>query len=194
MKQILFAAFMIFAFSSSANTTDPTNDHETKTIQTDASSIVWTGKKVTGSHTGTIKVKSGNLEFHNGVLKGGMITIDMNSMVCTDLDKSTAPKLEGHLKSDDFFGVPSHPTATLKITNASPAQARGGYDITADITIKGITKSITFSALVGSDEASSKVTINRTDFGIKYGSGSFFDNLGDKMIYDNFDLELTLKY
>ncbi|MDF1697468.1 MAG: YceI family protein [Saprospiraceae bacterium] len=194
MKQFIFAAFMLTAFSLTANSTNPVIDADTKTVKTDVSTITWTGKKVTGQHTGTIGIKSGSLDFEGGALVGGDFTIDMTSIVCTDLGEGGAKKLEGHLKSDDFFGVANHPTANLKITSVKAGKEAGNYDIMADITIKGITKAISFSANVGEMGATANVTIDRTDFDVRYGSGSFFDNLGDKTIYDDFELVLDLKY
>lgn len=194
MKQIIFAALFLVSFSLSANNTNPVNNGETKTINTEESTVVWTGKKVTGQHTGKINIKSGSLDFDNGALVGGSFTIDMASIVCTDLDEGSAKKLEGHLKSDDFFGVENNPTSQLTITKVERGEATGSYNITADITIKGITQPINFTAQVGSTMASAMVTIDRSKFNVKYGSGSFFDGLGDKMIYDEFELDLNLKF
>ncbi len=194
MRQFLFVAIMMISITltASSNITNPILD--TKIINTGESVVVWTGKKVTGQHTGTINVKSGSLDFENGILVGGKISMDMNSISCTDLGQGGAQKLEGHLKSDDFFGVPNHPTAELAITNVAAGKMGDSYDITADLTIKGITKSISFSAVLNNNEANAKMVIDRTDFDVRYGSGSFFDDLGDKTIYDDFELEVKLKY
>jgi polyisoprenoid-binding protein YceI len=101
-------------------------------------------------------------------------------------------KLEGHLKSDDFFGVAAHPTATIKFTKVVSRGVAGEYKITANITIKNITKEIKFNATAKDGTANATIKLDRSDFDIKYGSGSFFDNLGDKTIYDEFDLAITL--
>lgn len=192
MKYTLLAFFLIFSFTLFA--TGITPDHTTKKINIKTSTAVWTGKKVTGEHTGTINIKDGSVEFHSGKLIAGSFTMDMNSIVCTDLREGGARKLEGHLKSDDFFGVPNHPTANFKITNVAENKTIGESTITGDLTIKGITKSITFLANISDNNATVTLTINRIDFDIKYGSGSFFDDLGDKMIYDDFIIALDLKY
>ncbi|MEM9546477.1 MAG: YceI family protein [Bacteroidota bacterium] len=194
MRQFLFTLIMMSSVALMANGTNPSIGAETKPVNTDESSVVWTGKKVTGSHTGTINLKSGNLEFENGALTGGSISIDMNSIKCTDLEGGGASKLEGHLKSDDFFGVPNHPTADMAITKVMAGQGRDNYKITADVTIKGITKPVTFDATVQNGMANATIIIDRTDFDVRYGSGSFFDNLGDKTIYDDFELVVNLKY
>ena len=166
-------------------------------VDTDASVITWTGYKVTGEHAGTIKIKSGDLIFDNGVLTGGAFTIDMPSLAVTDLAAGQGKeKLEGHLKSADFFGVENHPTAQLNITKVASRGAAGDYRVTADLTIKETTKSIRFNTKVteamGGYVANADITIDRTDFGVRYGSGSFIDNLGDKTIYDEFDLNVKL--
>ncbi len=192
MKNFFLVLFTFVSLSLTANDTNPTPT--SKQVDVTKSTIAWTGKKVTGQHSGTIQLKEGSLEFDNGKFTGGSFVMDMNSIKCTDLSGKGAQKLEGHLMSDDFFGVPNHPTASLTITEVALAKSVGTFEITADITIKGITKSIKFDAAVSADAANATVVINRTDFDIKYGSGSFFDNLGDKAIYDDFELVLDLKF
>lgn len=165
-------------------------------VNTEASTIVWTGAKVVGnSHTGTLALKSGSLDISRGKLKGGSFTVDMTSLTDTDLEGEWKGKLEGHLKSDDFFGVEKFPTAEFNITNV---ESTGGsdYNVTGDITIKGKTESISFPATVkeagNGYEASASITVDRSKFDVRYGSGSFFDNLGDKAIKDEFVLEVKL--
>ena len=162
------------------------------------SNVEWKGYKVTGEHAGTISVKSGDLTFgSNGNLTGGKIVIDMTSIKCTDLEGEWAGKLEGHLKSADFFGVEKYPTAELVITKVAPKGTPGDYKITGNLTIKESTKEVRFYAHLdeeGNDiNAKADLKIDRTDFDVRYGSGSFFDNLGDKTIYDEFDLTVNLK-
>ena len=163
-----------------------------KTINTTESSIHWLAKKVTGQHEGNIKISSGNLVYGNGVLSGGSFVVDMNSINCIDLEGEYKGKLEGHLKSNDFFGVAEHPQATLTFTNVK-AKGNGLYSITGDFTIKGKTNPATFDLQISELNASAKVTINRSLYDIRYGSRSFFDNLGNKMIYDDFELNVNLK-
>ena len=161
------------------------------------SNIVWTGKKVTGSHTGNIKIKSGSLVMDKDQIKSGSFEIDMNTISNTDLDEGTAKKLIGHLKSEDFFNVANFPIAKFVISKATKL-SDGNYSIAGDLTVKGITKPVTFtSALSGKDvskTAIGKVKIDRTKYDIKYGSGSFFEGLGDKTIYDDFELDLSLVF
>lgn len=161
-----------------------------------SSNIVWKGYKVTGEHTGTVKIKNGNLQFTDGQLSGGSFDIDMNSINCTDLEGEYAGKLVGHLKSDDFFGVAKYPTAKFVITRAIAQDTKGNYKVIGNLTIKDTTKEIKFFANLtesnGKVTATGKITVDRSEYNVRYGSGSFFDNLGDKTIYDEFDLNVTL--
>jgi polyisoprenoid-binding protein YceI len=125
----------------------------------------------------------------------------MHSIVDEDLtDPGANQKLTGHLKSDDFFGVDKHPTATFKIVEATPiaTQTPGGptHTVKGDLTIKGQTQSVSFPATItvagDKGEANATVMVDRTLYGIRYGSGKFFQNLGDKMISDEFELRLKL--
>ena len=128
---LVFVTALTFSFT--------TLDKEKKEIKTDASKVVWKGYKVTGSHEGTISIKSGDLIFESDKLTGGEFVMDMTSITVTDLEGDYKGKLEGHLKSDDFFGVANHPTASLVITNAEPS-GKNAYNVTGDLTIKGVTK------------------------------------------------------
>ena len=164
-----------------------------KTINASESSIVWTGKKILGSHTGTIKLQEGYLEMDNDQLTGGMFVVDMTSIAVTDLEAGKGKeKLEGHLKSADFFGIDAHPTATLTITKAT--KNGNTYDVSANLTIKGTTEAINFELEMGSSAAIASLKVDRTKFGIRYGSGSFSDDLGDKAISDKFLLDVNLKF
>lgn len=171
-----------------------TNPIETYKVKTSESKVFWKGYKVTGEHSGTVNIKDGKLEFDNGFLSGGSFSIDMASLKVTDLSGGPATKLEGHLKSPDFFGVQNHPTANFKVTKVISRGTPGSYKIVGDLTIKETTKEIKFQAQLSDDKktATAKITIDRSDFNVRYGSGSFFDGLGDKTIYDEFDLEVTL--
>lgn len=160
------------------------------------SKLVWTGKKVTGEHTGLVPISGGTVLVDGGKLKGGSFDIDLKALTVTDLtDPDSNAKLVGHLKADDFFSVANHPTAKFVITSVQPASA-GTYAVTGDLTIKGITNPVTFPARVttASDKltATARITVDRTKYNIKFRSKSFFENLGDKAIYDDFTLDLTL--
>lgn len=165
-------------------------------VNTEASTVKWVGSKITSSHEGNIKISSGKLVLDHGKLVGGEFVIDMNTMVNTDIeDKESGDNLVKHLKADDFFGVEKHPTSTLKITNVNHISL-SNYLITADLTIKGITHPVNFSADVKINNtaylATATLVFDRTKYGIEYNSGSFFDNLGDYLILDDITLELFL--
>lgn len=165
-------------------------------VDVTSSNIVWNGYKVTGSHTGNVKVKSGKLNIEGGKLTGGSFEIDMSSITCTDMTGGGADKLVGHLKSDDFFGVATYPTAKFVISRAIALDTKGNYKIVGNLTIKSTTKEIKFNANVAEAEgkvtATGKITIDRSEFDVRFGSGSFFDSLGDKTIYDEFDMNVSL--
>lgn len=165
-------------------------------VDTKKSTLTWTGKKVTGEHTGHISIKEGTLEVEGSKLIGGIFTIDMNSITCTDLDnKEYNDKLVGHLKSEDFFGVDTHKEAKLLIKSVTQKD-KNQVEIKGDLTIKGKALPITFPATVETDgktlKAKAKIEVDRTKYDIKYGSGSFFDNLGDKAIDNIFTIEVDL--
>lgn len=174
------------------------------TYQIDAaqSNVVWNGKKVTGEHNGTIKIADGNLQVNKNNVVGGTIGIDMNSIVNLDItDKDFNQKLIGHLKSDDFFSVEKNPRATFKITSLTPikgAQAgAANYNVQGNLTIKGITNPVTFPAQVAVNgntvtAKSDAVVLDRTKWDIRYGSKSFFANIGDKAIHDDFTVQFNV--
>jgi polyisoprenoid-binding protein YceI len=190
-KTILLAA--LFSIVSANAFAKPTP------IDTKKSVINWVGKKVTGKHNGRVWLKTGSVDLDKNTIKGGDFVIDMASIKVDDLkDPDYNGKLTGHLKSDDFFGVAAHPTSTFKITSVKPLKKDGNtHEITGDLTIKNITKSVSFPAKVDikGNKATAKGTlkVDRTLFDVKYGSGKFFDNLGDKMINDEFEIELDIK-
>ena len=117
----------------------------------------------------------------------------MNSITNTDLEGEMAGKLVGHLKSDDFFGVNNHPTAKLVITSVAK-KSNGTYGVVADLTIKENTHPVTFDLDKNGNTATTKLSIDRSKYNVKYNSGSFFSGLGDQTIYDNFDLNIELKF
>jgi len=160
------------------------------------SKLTWTAKKVTGQHTGHINISNGALNLDNNTLTGGSFELDTRSISVTDIaEAETNAKLVGHLKSDDFFAVEKFPAASFTITSATP-KGSGKYDIAGKLTIKGITNDVSFPATValtnGKLTAKALVKIDRTKYDIKFRSKSFFENLGDKVIYDDFDLDIAL--
>ena len=174
---------------------------KTMIIDVEKSTAEWLGKKVTGQHNGTIKFVKGDFTVDNGKVTGGKFEMDMNSIVVLDLtDAAMNTKLTGHLKSDDFFGSAKFPSSKFEITKVDvlndPNKPGMNSTVTGNLTIKDITKSISFPAEIkienGVLNAKADFDIDRTEWNVKYGSGKFFENLGDKMINDNFNLKLTL--
>ncbi len=166
-------------------------------VDTNSSQIAWVGKKVTGQHNGTVNIKEGALEMEDGQVTGGSFVIDMTTIDVLDLEGEYKGKLMGHLRSDDFFSVEKFPTAKFVITSIDKSEATDAtHFVAGDLTIKGITNKITFPANVtvknGKANAKASFPLDRTKWQVKYGSGSFFDGLGDKMIYDDFELTVNL--
>lgn len=166
---------------------------QTKKIDVSKSTIEWVGKKVTGQHSGTVNFKDGAIVFKGKKLTGGSFTVDMNSLNATDISGEYQQKLNGHLKADDFFGTEKFPTATLVFKKIGTKSANV-YTVTADLTIKGITKPVTFDITVNGNTATTAFNVDRTKYDIKYNSKSFFESIGDKAIYDEFELKVALKF
>ena len=192
MKKNFLSLALAIVIGASATANTPLNE-EKKEVKSKESKVTWKAYKVTGSHTGSVDLKSGALVFEEGALKGGEFVVDMPSLVSTDLEGEYKGKLEGHLKSDDFFGVANHPTASLVFTEVK-ASGKNSYEVTGDLTIKGITKPVTFDVSVYGSKATATLKVDRAEYDVRYGSGSFFDNLGDKTIYDEFDLVVDLEF
>lgn len=171
-------------------------------ISASESSITWVGKKVTGSHSGTVPLKNGEVVVEGSTIKSGTFGIDLSGVTVTDIaDAKNNAKLVGHLKSPDFFAVELFPTVQFTIDSATPMQTAlptgENTTIKGTLAIKGISKAIEFPAQVavkdGVAEARGKAKLDRTQWDIRYGSGKFFKGLGDKLIYDEFEVDFTLK-
>ena len=160
------------------------------------STVIWTGSKPTGSHTGNVSIKSGYLTFDHGRLVGGNFTIDMTSITCTDIEKESKNKyFVDHLKDEDFFDVTEFPEANLNIKKVKRLNAQE-YEMSGKMTIKGITNDLTFISEVkltgNSYVAIAKIIIDRTKYGIEYKSANVFKELGDKFIYDEIEFDIFL--
>ncbi len=194
MKAIKFIASLFVSatvLSTAIAGNAPKKAAEGLAVDTKGSKIHWLAKKVTGQHEGFISISNGNLSVAKGKVTGGTFTIDMKSIVCTDItDAGYNQKFISHITTGDFFEVEKFPTATFKITKVA------GSNITGDLTLHGITKTITFPATItsaaGKVTATAKIPVDRTDFNIKYGSKKFFESIGDKAIDDVFNLDVTL--
>jgi polyisoprenoid-binding protein YceI len=166
---------------------------QAKKVDVSKSKITWFAKKMTGQHDGTVKLQDGALVFKGKKLTGGSFTVDMTSIEVNDLKAGQGKeRLEGSLKAADFFGTDKYPTGTLIFKTIA---AKGNvYTVTADLTLKGITKPVTFDLTVGANSASTKFNIDRTKYGITINSGNFFKDLGDKAIYDEFEVGVNLVF
>jgi polyisoprenoid-binding protein YceI len=162
-------------------------------VDVEKSLLTWVGKKLTGSHNGTIALQSGNLLFDGKKLNGGNFVINMATI--KDADKSD--RLEGHLKADDFFGVDKFATSTFTVKKVTPGTGNN-VTVAGDLVIKGVTNPISFPATVvwnadGTVTATAeKIIVDRTKYGIKFRSKGMFPDVGDKMIYDEFELAIKL--
>jgi len=160
-------------------------------IVSSQSNIDWVGKKVTGSHNGTIAIKEGTLSLKDGKLIGGKAIVDMSSIKILDVtDPATNAQFSGHLASDDFFSTEKYPEASLEIIAAS------GNHVEGKLTIKGITHIIGFDIVlkISGDllTATGKLVIDRTKYEMKFRSGNFFKDLGDTLIYNDFELDILV--
>jgi len=161
------------------------------TADTTKTQLFWLGEKVTGQHTGTIKLQSGWLTWQDNKILSGEFNIDMSSIT----ESENSKQLLGHLKSDDFFGVAKFPIAKLIITGSTSFE-KGNAKVTGTLTIKGITNPIDFKAATQKKDDGvwffANIVVDRTKYNIRYGSGTAFDNLGDKTIYDEFKVKVNL--
>jgi polyisoprenoid-binding protein YceI len=161
-------------------------------IKINESQVKWTGTKIGGSHNGEIKIEHGFLSLKSDIIVGGEIVMDMNSITVADIkDQGYNQKLVGHLKSDDFFGVEKYSNSKFVVTKATKFN-NGKAEVTGELTIKGKTESLSFDVFKDGSNYTAQLKIDRSKFDVRYGSNSFFDNLGDKAIGDIFTLDITL--
>lgn len=198
---VAFGAWYLFAKDSEPAPSDTMPADEQVVLEdgsytvATSSTIGWSGKRplIPGYvDRGTVEVESGNLEVEGGVITGGSFTIDMATITAVSTGRGDGQdRLSTHLKSDDFFDVENFPTATFEITSTVAA---GG--ISGNLTVKGVTLPITFPATISQDgdtlRAEATIELDRTDWSIRYGSGQFFDDLGDNLIDDMFTITLDL--
>jgi polyisoprenoid-binding protein YceI len=219
MKHILFVltlATMIFSCknkevqsvtASEASTASTPVGSGTKYVASPATSdIRWIGSSPGGSHNGSLKILDGQIYFDSGSFTGGKFTINMKSINVQDLEGDEKNSLESHLKgtgdkaeADHFFNINEYPTATFEVVEIVGAsdQKNSNSTVTGNLTMRGITKMITFAAniSIGEDDlviSTIPFTINRTDWGIKYSSKTFIDNLKDDFIDDNITMQISL--
>jgi len=204
MKYVLVSAALVFSTHAMAKKSTKKADKaaaaavETYKLDTKESSVAWKGfKKVGSTHNGQIAVKEGQVEVEKGQVKSGTIVTDMATITNEDLkDADYNKKLVGHLSSEDFFNAAKYPTSTFKVTSVTPGKDNN-VTVKGELTMIGQTQPIEFPATVtvkdGVVNGDAVVKVDRTKWGLKYGSGSFFKELaGDKIISDEFELTLKL--
>lgn len=174
----------------------------TMKVEPDECRLIWTGRKVSGEHTGGLSVAQGSITVDAGRLISAEMVVDMRSITCTDISNPNSnARLVAHLNSPDFFHTEQFPEATFRSTSVEPitgaAPGKPNHRITGDLTIKGITHPVTFDALVfevdGWTRAAANITFDRAKYDVRHGSGSFFEGLGDRLIQDNVDLTFDLR-
>lgn len=162
-------------------------------LNIEESKIAFIGTKPTGRHSGEFKIQDGALDIVDGVLKGGKFIIDMNSLTVTDLEGEMKANLEGHLKSDDFFGVEKHPKASFVITDVVKSEGEGTHVIGGNLTMLGKTNNIKFPASINTTDgimrAEANFNIDRTKWNIRYGNDK---SLGDKFIRPEVNINVNL--
>ena len=180
----------------------------TMSIDSNSSSLKWIGEKITTSqHYGSLKFLSGDLSFCNdkdkvgdnpkfnleaALICSGNFTVDMTSLLVEDLTGSSKERLEGHLKSDDFFSVNKHEKAYLSIENSKVIDS--GFLVNGSLTIKDIIHPIEFRLVRAPRGFVANLVFDRSKYNVKYNSGSFFENLGDKLILDEIELTANLYF
>ena len=184
MKQLFSLMVALFALAL-------TTTAQTYQAIPSKSVLEWTGKKVTGEHHGKINLKEGTFTIDDNKVTNGKFVIDMTSITNSDLEGEWNQKLIGHLKSDDFFGVENYPEAVLVLKGNSKL-VNNKAKLKGDLTIKGITHPVEFEATQYENTFKASLTVDRTLYNVRYGSGKFFDNLGDKTIYDDFTLDVEI--
>ena len=164
-----------------------------KQIDLEKSNIKWYGKKISGGgHYGTIKFIAGALNFEGSKIIEGEFIADLNTINVEDISGNGKNRLENHLKSEDFFSVSKYSTANLIISESAILES-GSYNVIGNLTIRGITHGVKFKIEpLNKNSYTAKLTFNRAKYDVKHGSGSFFKNLGDKLILDDIDLEVKI--
>ncbi|MFZ2310295.1 MAG: YceI family protein [Patescibacteria group bacterium] len=207
MKKILFVLLLglglVTLSACTSQTKDVSENNANKSVSltdgtyqvsTSSSKVAWKASKVVGnSHTGTLAIKSGNLTITGGNLTGGNLLLDMKS-IKTDENIEALVK---HLNSEDFFATETYPEANLVITSVARTPEEGLYAISGDLTLKGKTAPISFNLMLNQENnkvlAVSELELDRTTWDVRYGSGKFFQDLGDKVIKDEIDLSVSLE-
>ena len=199
MKKILylFVAITTFACNTTTKKEEKKNDVTVQdtslSFNTDSSKITWTGTELTSkTHYGSLRLKEGNLTIQESKITSGNFIVDMWTLTVLDLEGMMALRLAKHLRSDDFFSVEKFQTASLKVLDSSQ-EVNGTFNVNGELTIKDITHPIEFTITkIDDNNYNANLTFDRSKYDVKFRSGTFFENLGDKLILDDIDLEVSL--
>ena len=162
------------------------------TLDINKSQLKWKGKEITTKeHYGSLVFKSGYLTLKNNKPYSGKFIVDMTSLKNEDLPEDYRGRLEGHLKSDDFFSIDKFPESTLEIKSSSKID-KSEFEVKGELTIKGIKHPISFTMKKNNDEWKSNLIFDRSKYDVRFRSGTFFENLGDQLIYDDIVIETSL--
>ncbi len=156
------------------------------------STVKWTGEKIGGSHHGFIKLKSAVLEVKDNKIESGKFVMDMKTITNEDIENEDyRKKLIEHLNSEDFFGVEKYPESMLVVTRSTKF-TDGKATVTGNLTIKGKTEEVSFDVMKSNNAYTATIKVDRSKYDVRYGSKSFFNDLGDKAIDDIFTLDVKI--
>ena len=196
MKHILLSALAVGSAILGIANDEGTTRYKVNATE---SIITWNASKVTGEHSGTVNVANGYISMTDNKMVSANVIADMTTIACTDLEGEWGDKLVGHLVSEDFFHVDEYATSSFTLRDITPLSTTDGaatHNVVGDFTIRGITQSVSFPATIveqgGELMINGAAVLDRTDYDIVYRSGSMFDTLGDKMIYDEFTIGFNL--
>jgi len=198
MNIFLITGALLFGIPSHSSTNG--GELERMNVDSKSSNVTWVGEKVTGSHNGDIQISSGFITMEEGLISAATVIIDMTTINTLDLEGRGKTSLDGHLKSDDFFGTDQFPTAQFELNSVQPIRATNGMNFAANgtVTIKGRTAEVSFPIKVEQGKKTvsiaGEIKLDRSQFDVRFRSKSFFDaaELGDKLIYDEFTIAFEL--
>jgi polyisoprenoid-binding protein YceI len=187
LKPLLSICLVLMAFGSS--------QAQNLNQLSSQSYLRWYGEELTGkTHFGNLSFKKAQINLQDGVITSGNFLVNMTSLTVEDLSGGGKAKLTSHLKSDDFFSVEKHPEAILTITQKAKVE-NGVQSLVGELTIKGIAHPVEFTMTLGdNNSAKAQLTFDRSKYEVRFRSGSFFENLGDKLILDDIKLEAKLQW
>tara|TARA_B100001175_G_scaffold299458_1_gene290840 strand:- start:1990 stop:2574 length:585 start_codon:yes stop_codon:yes gene_type:complete len=188
-----FSLLFYFTFFALTAQGIESNSQTLLKINTEKSTLKWIGEKITTSqHSGSLNFKSGEMTIKDGLVVSGNFIVDMTSISVEDISGSGKKRLEGHLKSDDFFSVDKHDKALLSIKGSKKTDK--GFLVDANLTIKDLTHPIQFNMVSIEGGYNADLVFDRSKYNVRFRSGSFFENLGDKLIIDDIVLSSELRF